>query len=308
MIYDVIIIGGGFSGLTAGIYSVRNGLKTALFEQSVFGGQIFNTNSVENYPCLEKISGYELSSKLTLQAKNSGVMLKNEKVISVNLLTKNKIVKTQNGEFYAKSVIIATGSSPKKAGFTGEEEFTSKGVSYCYICDGPIYKDREVFVVGGGHSAVQACLYLSSIASKVNLVVRSNALRCPKNFENNLLSKNNVEILYETNVSRVGGEEYLDTVELKDKKKENNIIKKSSSQPYGVFVLVGHKPNSELFEKYVNVNPEGYIIANESCKTNINGVFVCGDVRTKNIRQLVTATSDGATAAIEAGKYVSSVY
>ena len=308
MIYDVIIIGGGFSGLTAGIYCARNGLKTALFEEGVFGGQIFNTNLVENYPCVDKITGYELSSKITLQAENSGVMLKNERVVSVNLLTKNKIVKTKIGEYYAKSIIIATGSSPKMAGFIGENEFKNRGVSYCYICDGPLYKDKEVLVIGGGHSAAQACLYLSSIASKVNLVVRSNTLRCPKNIENNLLLSNNVKILYETNVVRVEGEEYVNTVELKDSKGDKNIILKSDSKGYGVFVLVGHKPNSELFEKYVNVNADGYIVADENCRTNINGVYVCGDVRTKKVRQLVTATSDGASAAIEAGKYISTIY
>lgn len=306
MVYDTLIIGGGFSGLTAAIYSARAGLNTAIFEQKVWGGQITSTDKVENYPGFENISGYELTSKLTLQLKKLDITMKNEKVQRVDLLSKTKKITTDNGEYLGKTVIIASGSSPKNAEFEGETEFEGRGVSYCATCDGAFYKGKEVFVVGGGNSAIQEALYLSKIASKVNVVVRKNNFRCSEFLSEQIHNTKNAEIFYNTVISSVSGGDYIDCVKLYNSDSGKTTEYKAKNPPVGIFVFIGSSPNSKLFSKYISVDPGGYIISDENCKTNIDGVFVCGDIRTKSLRQLVTAASDGAAAAVAAEKYISS--
>lgn len=306
MIYDTLIVGGGISGLTASVYCSRAGLTSLIFEQKVWGGQIVSTDVVTNYPGFEKISGFDLSSNLTLQAKNLGVIMKNEKVISADLLSKIKSIKTNKAEYYGKTVIIAAGSSPKHAGFKGEEEFTGRGVSYCATCDGAFYKGKDVVVIGGGFSAVQESLYLSSIASKVYVIVRKSKFRCSDSEVMRLKQKDNVEILLNTKVISVNGKEGIESVTLESADKIYSIS--SDKPPVGVFVFVGSKPNSELFCNVLNTDERGYVFAGEDCRTNINGVFVCGDIRTKSLRQLVTAASDGASAAVCAERYISEYY
>ncbi len=297
--YDVVIIGAGPAGLTAAIYASRASLKVLVLESQNYGGQIINTLNIENYPAERHITGYDFATKLYNQAKDLGAEVKYEKVISVED-GKVKKVKTNDSVYETRSIIIATGNENKKLGIKGEEELTGRGISYCATCDGGFYKDKEVAVVGGGSTALEDAIYLSNIAKKVYLIIRKDASRGERITLNKLENKDNVEFLYSTKVTKIIGEDKLKGIEITNKNGEINILNVE-----GLFIAIGRKPNNEMFANIIKLNDDGYVESDELCHTNKAGIFVAGDTRSKSLRQLVTATSDGAISATEALKYVS---
>ena len=297
--YDIIVIGAGPAGLTAAIYGRRANKKVLVLEASNYGGQIINTLDIENYPGENHISGYDLAQKIYDQAKSLGAEIKYEKVIDLNDYKESKEVITSNNTYSTKTVIIATGSKTKSLGIDNEENLIGKGISYCATCDGAFYKNRDVAVIGGGSRAVEDAIYLSDIANKVYLICRKDKLSAPELYIDKLFKKNNIEIVYESNISSINGEEVLSSIDIVNNNDEKRNIKIS-----GLFIAIGRIPENNNFIKYVDINKNGYIIANENCQTKTPGIFVAGDTREKELRQLVTATSDGAIAASEAIKYI----
>lgn len=300
--YDIIIIGAGPAGLTAAIYARRAAKKVLVLEAKVYGGQIVNTLDIENYPVEEHISGYDFATKLYNQAKNLGAEIVFEKVTSIEVSSKQKKVITNDNIYETHSIIIATGSENRKLGLSGEEQLIGKGVSYCATCDGAFYKGKKVAVVGGGNTALEDALYLSDIASKVYLIHRRSEFKGEDATVNRLREKNNVEFIFNHNVTKLNSGDRLESIEITDVSGAKKTIKVD-----GLFVAIGRIPENQTFAGLVKLDDAGYIEANEECHTNIEGVFVAGDNRTKNMRQLVTATSDGAIAAGEAVKYISTL-
>ncbi len=300
MNFDVVIIGGGPSGLTAGIYAVRAGLSVAIVEKQFAGGQIANTESVDNYPANLSISGVDLAMKMLEHAEALGVHMIYDGVIETKLGDKQKVVITQNsGEILCKAVILCVGATPRKLGILQEEKFVGRGVSYCAVCDGAFYKNKKVVVVGGGNTAVSDCMYLTKFASEVNLVHRRDKLRASK-AECDKLIGSGVKIHYNSVVADILGNDKIESVVLR-----NTLDNQETKlEVDGVFVAIGQIPSGNDIAKDVVRDEYGYIIAGEDMKTNIQGVFVAGDVRQKKIRQVITACSDGAIAAEMANEYI----
>lgn len=297
MIYDIIIVGAGPAGLTASIYGVRAGKKVLVLEGNSFGGQIINTIDIENYPANSHISGFDFANNLYKQSINLGVEIKFEKVIKIKN-SKIKEIVTAKNKYYGKAIILACGCTNRKLGIPNENELVGKGVSYCATCDGNFYKNCDVAVVGGGNTAVSDAIYLSNIASKVYIIHRKNELRADEKDVNILKSKKNVEFILNSNIIKIYGDNKLKGIEVDTQSKKNKI------DISGLFIAVGHVPLNDCFKDLIKVNDNGYVISNEKCHTNRKGIFVAGDVRSKEVRQLVTATSDGAIAAMEAVKYL----
>lgn len=296
--YDIIIIGAGPAGLTAAIYARRSNKKVLVLEAKSYGGQIANVLDIENYPVEAHISGFDFATKIYNQAKDLGAEIKFEKVINIKS-EKIKEVITTKETYKSKTIIIATGAENRKLGLTNEKELLGKGISYCATCDGPFYKNKEIAVVGGGDSAIEEAVYLSGIASKVYLIHRKKELNNNSPFIDELKDKKNIEILLNSNVISLNKSDRLDSIDVKDIEGSIRNIKISC-----LFVAVGRVPDNENFAKLINVDKLGYIISDENCHTNVDGIFVAGDNRTKILRQLVTATSDGAIAATEAIKFI----
>lgn len=303
--YDVIIIGAGIAGLTAAIYCARAERKVLALDKGVYGGQAAITDSISNYPGFENISGFELAQKITAQAKSFGVTIMGRMVTAVNLNGKIKTVSTVKEEYSAKTVIIAAGSNPKQAGFAGESEFFGRGISYCATCDGFFYKDREVLVVGSGESAAQEAEYLSRIASKVTILARKSKLSCSKSAERKVLANGKIEVKYNTSIDSVSGDKRVEKIVLKDNITGDKTVIDNNIP--GIFVFVGYKPQTELFAGIIDLDENGFILTDENMKTNIDGVFAVGDIKKKKLRQLVTAASDGAVAAVNADEYISEI-
>lgn len=299
--YDVVIIGAGPAGLTASIYARRNNKKVLVLEGVSYGGQIINTPSIDNYPALKGISGFDYSVNLYNQSISFGTEYKTENVISIKDGNDYKEVTTNKNTYKTKTIIIATGAYNRLLGVDREKELTGKGVSYCATCDGNFFKGKEVAVVGGGNTAVEDAIYLTNIVSKVYIILRRDEFRADDRLVEELKNKENVEIIYNSQVVKLNGENSLESITIKDKDNNTKDLNVSC-----VFVCVGRIPQSDIFKDIIDLDEYGYIIAGEDCHTNKEGIFVCGDVRTKTLRQLVTATSDGAIAADEAIKYVNS--
>ncbi len=302
MNYDVLIIGGGPSGLTAGIYAVRAGLSVAIVEKQFAGGQIANTESVENYPALLNVSGFELATKMLEHAEKLGVKIIYDNVVNCKFDNNGKVVELESGnEINAKTVILCAGATPRKLGLQNEDKFVGRGISYCATCDGAFYKDKIVAVVGGGNTAVSDCLYLAKFAKQVHLIHRRDKLRASKADTEKLINSG-VNIINNSVVSEIVGDNKISHIKLQNV--ENKEI--NEMQVDGVFVAIGQIPS--------NICPQiardeyGYILADEDMKTNIDGVFVAGDVRQKKVRQVVTAVSDGAIAAEMANEYILNNY
>ena len=302
MNYDVLIIGGGPSGLTAGIYAVRAGLSVAIVEKQFAGGQIANTESVENYPALLNVSGFELATKMLEHAEKLGVKIIYDNVVNCKFDNNGKLVELESGnEINAKTVILCAGATPRKSRLQNEDKFVGRGISYCATCDGAFYKDKIVAVVGGGNTAVSDCLYLAKFAKQVHLIHRRDKLRASKADTEKLINSG-VNIIYNSVVSEIVGDNKISHIKLQNV--ENKEI--NEMQVDGVFVAIGQIPS--------NICPQiardeyGYILADEDMKTNIDGVFVAGDVRQKKVRQVVTAVSDGAIAAEMANEYILNNY
>lgn len=299
--YDVIIIGGGPSGMTAAIYASRARLKTLLIEKAGCGGQIAITDHLENYPGFEQgINGFELAVKMETQAKAFGTEIVYGEVSSMQLADKTKkIVLSNNKEYETKTVIIASGANFRKLGCPGEQEFIGKGVSYCATCDGPFFRNKEIAVIGGGDSALQEALYLTKFASKVNLIHRRNEFRAAKILQEKVLAESKINVIYDTVVEEISGNPIGSVENVKLKNVKTGEI--SQLAVNGVFVFVGWLPNTAfLKDSGIKLNDAGYIVTDDNMKTSLEGVFACGDVREKILRQVVTACGDGAVAAISA--------
>ena len=294
MMYDVIIIGAGPAGLTSALYLRRANKKVLVLEALTFGGQIINTLKIDNYPSLPHISGYDFAEKLYNQVKELDTEIKFEKVININNLDSYKEVITNDNKYQTKSIIIATGNSSKKLDINDSDKYLGHGLSYCSTCDGSFYKNKIVSVYGYEESALNDTLYLSDICKKVYLINPKDNFICDDNLGEKIKSKNNIEIIYNTNILKLNGNDKLESIDLNS----NNL------KIDGLFVSLGRVPETENFKKIIKLSKDGYIDAKEDCHTNISGIFVAGDARCKDLRQLVTATSDGAVAAIEAIKYL----
>lgn len=301
MIYDIAIIGAGPAGLSAAIYGQRAGLKTVTFEANIHGGQIVNTPEVENYPALGKVSGVEYAMNLYNQATGFGAEIQYKGVTDVNLDGEIKTLRCTDGsEYQAKSVIIATGVTRRKLDIPGEDEFLGAGVSYCATCDGLFFKDKVATVIGGGNTALEDAVYLASVCEKVYLVHRRDSFRGDRHEVEKVLNNPKIEVVYDTIPLEITGNEgKVDTLKVKNVKTEEV----SEIATSAVFVAVGLIPQNDMFKGQVEM-VDGYISSDESCHTNIPGVFVAGDTRNKTLRQLVTATSDGAIAGTAASQYV----
>ena len=299
MIYDIIIVGAGPAGLTAAIYAGRANKKVLVLEAKTYGGQIINTPDIENYPVEEHISGFDFATKIYNQAKNLGAEIVFEKAVEIKDLGKEKEVVTNKNTYKTKTIILATGSENRKLGLSNEDELVGKGISYCATCDGAFYRKKTVAVVGGGNTALEDALYLSNLVEKVYLIHRRDKFRGEETTVNKLKEKDNVEFIYNSNVTKLNANERLESIEVTNK--DGNI---QTINVDGLFVAVGRIPENQNFAKIINLDESGYIVAGEDCHTNIDGIFVAGDNRVKEVRQLVTATSDGAIAATEAIKYI----
>lgn len=299
-VYDLVILGGGPAGLAAGLYAARAGLNTLIVEKVAVGGQIAVTAQVENCPgCIEG-SGGELAAYMQRQATKFGAKITYASVREVQLQGGTKIIKTLDGQFLARSVIIAMGASPNKLGAAGEDEFRGKGISYCVTCDGLFYKDKVVAVIGGGDAAVEEANYLTRFASKVIIIHRRNALRATKVIVDRAVANPRIEFRWDTVVERVLGEQKVSGLLLKNVKTNQG----TEIPVAGIFVYIGMVPNTRLFEGQLRLDGDGYIITDEKMQTDIPGVFAAGDVRQTPLRQVITAAADGAIAATYADKYL----
>lgn len=300
-VYDIVIIGGGPAGYTAALYAARAGFNTVLLERISAGGQMALTGEIDNYPGFEEgIDGFTLSMKMQQGAERFGAKTEYAEVTAVDLSGKIKKAETTGGDFRGKTVIIATGANPRELGLPGEQELIGRGVHYCAHCDGRFYKDKIVVVVGGGNSAASDALYLSRLAKKVYVVHRRDTLRATKVYHDPLLRAENVEFLWNSTVSALIADERLTGVKVKD-------VQTGASRELtcdGVFVSIGRKPATDFLAGAVELDALGYVVADESTRTNIEGVYAVGDVRTKPLRQIVTAVSDGAVAVHYAEEYL----
>ncbi len=300
--YDIIIIGAGPAGLTSAIYARRASKNVLVLEAKSYGGQIINTLDIENYPVEAHISGFDFATKLYNQAKDLGAEVVFEKVVDINDKGDIKEIVTTKNTYTAKAVIIATGSENRKLGLENEDKLVGKGVSYCATCDGAFYKKKTVAVVGGGNTALEDALYLADIASKVYLIHRRDEFRGEDSTVKLLKEKENIEFVYNSNVTKINAEERVTSIEVTNKDGSVKTIDVD-----GLFVAVGRIPENQNFAKLIDLDEAGYIKAGEDCLTNVAGIFVAGDNRIKEVRQLVTATSDGAIAATNAVKYINNM-
>lgn len=299
-IYDTIIIGGGPAGYTAALYAVRAGLDTLVLEKFSAGGQMTQTQQIDNYPGYEEgIDGFTLGYKMQQSAERFGSKTMQTEVLSADLKASPKKVTTDIGDFFAKTVIIATGADHRHLGIEDEEKLIGKGVAYCAACDGMLYRGKTVAVVGGGNSAAADALLLSKICQKVYLIHRRDTMRATKIYHDPLIKEKNIEFKWNSQVDKLLYDEKIKGVVLKNKDGSTQEINLD-----GLFVSIGRNPATELFRDQLELDSSGYIVADESTKTNLPGVFAVGDVRTKAVRQIVTAAADGAVAAHFAEEFI----
>lgn len=303
-IYDILIIGGGPAGYTSALYASRAGLDTVILEGMSVGGQMMLTDVIDNYPgFVDGVDGFTLSQNMQQQAEKFGAKTVYDEVVSVDFNSEIKEVETAfSGKLFARTVIIASGASPRELGLDNEQELVGNGVHYCAHCDGRFYKDKEVVVVGGGNSAVSDALYLSHLCKKVYLVHRRDVLRATKIYHDPIMKAENIEFCYNSVVSKIATEDNkVNGVTLIDTKTNE----KRNINCDGVFISIGRKPATDFLSDSVALDESGYVVADESTKTDVDGVYAIGDVRTKVLRQVVTAVSDGAVAVHYAEEYLS---
>ena len=300
--YDILIVGAGPAGLTAAIYARRASKSVLILEAKSYGGQIINTPEIENYPVAPHISGFDFATKIYEQATALGAEVVYEKAVEIIDNGSEKEVRTENNSYKAKAIIIATGSENRKLGVDGEDELVGRGISYCATCDGAFYRKKNVAVVGGGNTALEDALYLADIAEKVYLIHRRDEFRGEDANVKALKAKGNVEFVLNSQVIKLNAQKRLESIDVQNKNGDIRNIEVN-----GLFVAVGRIPENQKFAKVVNLDSAGYVIAGEDCVTNTKGIFVAGDNRVKNVRQLVTATADGAVAVAEAVKYINSL-
>ena len=293
-IYDMIIVGGGPGGYTAALYAARAGLDVLLVERLSAGGQMNLTGQIDNYPGFpEGVDGFQLSYNMQQQAERFGAKTRYAEVLELQLAGEVKSIRTNEGEYFAKSVVISTGANPRQLGVERENEMIGRGVGYCAHCDGGFYRGKTVAVVGGGNSAVAEALYLSRIAKEVILIHRRDSLRATHIYQKPLQEAGNIRFVWDSEVTELLGEEVLSGVKIRNLKSgEEQIL-----EIQGLFVSIGRKPATDLVKDQLTLDGAGYIMAGENTKTNLPGVYAVGDVRTKELRQIVTAVADGAMAA-----------
>lgn len=300
-VYDMVIIGGGPGGYTAALYAVRAGLDTVLLEKFSAGGQMALTDQIDNYPGFENgIDGFTLAEKMKQGAERFGAQTRYAEVKKVDLSASPKVVETSEGTFYGRTVVFSTGANPRELGLPEEKELVGRGVAYCASCDGMFYRGKTVVVVGGGNAAAEDALLLSRLASKVILVHRRDTLRATKVYHEPLMQAENVEFRWNSVVTELLHGDKITGVRLKDVQTGEETVVECD----GVFVSIGRKPATELVEGQLTLDRSGYVVADESTRTSIPGVFAVGDVRTKVLRQVVTAVADGATAVYYAEEYL----
>ena len=304
--YDLIIIGSGPAGLSAAIYGKRAGLDVLVLEKNpMSGGQVLNTYEVDNYLGMPMMNGFEMGMKFRQHADDTGVTFENVQVTGISEKNGYKTVIAKNGDvdkvYETKAVILATGASHALLNVPGEERLAGKGVSYCATCDGAFYKDRTVAVVGGGDVAVEDAVFLSRLCKKVVLIHRRDSLRAAKSLQDRLFQCGNVEIIWDSVVEEICGQEQVDSVKVRNLKENSTKVINAE----GIFIAVGIHPNTELFRNIVPCDDSGYCLAGEDCATQAEGIFAAGDVRTKVLRQIITAVADGANAVASVEKYLS---
>jgi thioredoxin reductase (NADPH) len=301
-LYDVVIVGGGPGGLSAGIYAMRAALQTILIEKGAAGGQVAISDGVENYPGFEHITGYELSQKFLQHAQSYGMEIVQEEVVAVEPGLDFHTVRLGNGDILrTHTVILATGGSPRKLDIPGEDEYYGKGVSYCGVCDGFFFRDKIVVVVGGGDTAAEEALYLAKLAKHVYLVHRRDALRASMILQQRVKDECKIEILWNSIVTEIKADDQgVNAVDLQD----TQTGEQRELATDGVFVFVGFVPNNQLVPAGIKMNADGYVVTNEKCETNMPGIYVIGDLREKYAKQIVVAAADGCTAALVAAYYV----
>ncbi|MDD3612886.1 MAG: thioredoxin-disulfide reductase [Caldicoprobacterales bacterium] len=298
---DVIIIGGGLAGLTAGLYANRAGLSTLLFEKMFVGGQAATTYLIENYPGFEEpISGPDLSMKIESHARKFGLEIQYDEVTKIEMEGQVKRVHTENRVYESRTLIIATGAEPKTLGLAKEDEFRGRGVSYCATCDGLFYKDKDVVVVGGGDTAVEDAEFLAQYVNKVYLVHRRDSFRANKTSSDRVMANDKIKVIWDTVVEEILGDENVTGVGIRNLKTGE----KSQLKADGMFVAIGIVPNNDLVKGQLKQTEAGFVLTDENMKTDIAGVFAAGDIRQKPLWQLVTAVSDGAIAAVSAQRYI----
>jgi len=299
--YEVVIIGGGPAGLTAGLYTSRARLDSLLIERGLIGGQIANVEKIENYPGFpEGINGFELGQLLHQQATKYGLKTVIAETTGIELQENQKMVKTAQGDFTAKVIIVAGGLERQKLGVPGEEKFTGKGVSYCAICDATFFQEQPVAVAGGGDSAVTEALHLAKFASKVTVIHRRNQLRATRILQERAFSEPNIEFRWDSIVEKIEGQDFVQRVRLHQVKTGE----KSTLEVAGIFVSIGFKPETDYLKSILALDATGHIITNEKMETEVPGIFAAGDIRHNSGRQAITAAGDGATAAIYAEKFL----
>lgn len=303
--YDIAIIGAGPAGLAAGLYASRGGMKTVILEKLIPGGQLNNTQDVENYPGMDHMTGPQIAQAMEEQTKRFGCEIVNNcNITNVELAHKTKIIETDKGGFSTKAIIIATGSEYRKLQVPGEKEYSGHGVSYCAVCDGAFFKDKELVVVGGGDSAVEESLFLTKFAKKVTIVHRRDKFRAEKIIQNRAFQNPKINVIWDTTVPKIEGNGHnVIAVKLKN-------IKTNEEKDFpcdGVFIYIGLDPNTELFKNKVAMDETGRIKTNEKMETNVPGVYASGDVRETPLKQAVTAAADGSLAATMAISYIESL-
>ena len=300
--FDVIIVGAGPSGYTAGIYCSRAGYDTLILSGILPGGQLVNTTEVENYPGFENgIMGPDLMIDMRKQSQRMGTTIVDDEAVDVDFRSKPFKVLTASEEYEGRAIIIATGANPRKLGLEGEETFGGKGVSYCATCDGPFFRNQEIVVVGGGDSAIEEATFLTKFATTVHLVHRRSELRASKVMQERALNNEKIKFHWNSAVVDIKGEQKMQQAVLKNLKTDEE----TSLDAGGLFVAIGHTPNTKIFENQIDLDDEGYIILKNKTHTNIEGVFAAGDVHDRNYRQAVTAAAFGCMAAIDVDKYIS---
>jgi thioredoxin reductase (NADPH) len=303
--HDLIIIGAGPAGLTAGLYNARARLDVLLLERLLPGGQVLTTDWVENYPGFpDGISGFELMERMKTQAEKFGLKIQGEEVLNLELTEKRKVVHTGKGPLEAKAVILACGATWKKLGIEGEDHLMGRGVSFCATCDGPFYRDQEVAVIGGGDTAVEEAIFLTRFVSKVHLVHRRDQLRATKLLQERAMAEEKIEFLWDTVPVKIIGEAGVDGIELKNVKTGSV----TSLDVKGVFVFIGTLPNTEFVKGQIELDESGFVVTDNDMQTSVPGVFAAGDIRSKLFRQISTAVGEGAAASFSAEKYIESLH
>lgn len=300
-IYDIIIIGGGPAGLTAGLYGSRSKLEVLVIEKEAYGGQISTTSEVDNYPgSMDNCTGPLLSEKIKAQAEEFGTVFSKDEILKVDLKSQIKTVEGKKQTYSGRTVILATGAAPRLGGFKNETDFRGRGVSYCATCDGNFFEGLDIAVIGGGDSAITEALYLTKFASTVTIIHRRDKLRAAKSLSEKAFNHKKIKFIWDSVVDEVTGEGIVESLKVKNVKTEQELLLEVN----GVFVYTGLNPITEFVKEQIELDQFGYIPTDENMRTNIEGVYAAGDVRVKKLRQVVTATADGAIAAFDAEEYI----